>query len=42
MDAGKFIDEIVPLKVQQLDGSVVDFSVDEHPVATPPSRSWRA
>ncbi len=31
MDAGKFIDEIVPLKVQQLDGSVVDFSVDEHP-----------
>jgi len=31
MDAGKFIDEIVALKVQQLDGSVVDFSVDEHP-----------
>ena len=31
MDAGKFIDEIVPFKVQQLDGSVVDFSVDEHP-----------
>ena len=33
MDAGKFIDEIVPLKVQQLDGSVVDFSVDEHPAS---------
>jgi len=31
IDAGKFIDEILPLKVQQLDGSVVDFSVDEHP-----------
>ena len=31
IDAGKFVDEIIPLKVQQLDGSVVDFSVDEHP-----------
>jgi acetyl-CoA C-acetyltransferase len=31
MDAGKFVDEIVPLKVEQFDGSVVDFSVDEHP-----------
>src|SRR6476469_4444478 len=31
MDAGKFIDEIVALKLQQLDGSVVDFRVDEHP-----------
>lgn len=31
MDAGKFVDEILPLKIQQLDGSVVDFSVDEHP-----------
>jgi acetyl-CoA C-acetyltransferase len=31
MDAGKFIDEIIPIKVQQFDGSVVDFSVDEHP-----------
>jgi len=31
MDAGKFLDEILPLKVQQLDGSVTDFSVDEHP-----------
>ncbi|MCK0174872.1 MULTISPECIES: thiolase family protein [Mycobacteriaceae] len=31
MDAGKFLDEIVPLKVTQADGSVVDFSVDEHP-----------
>ncbi|MGY4710961.1 thiolase family protein [Mycolicibacterium sp. CBM1] len=31
IDAGKFLDEILPLKVQQLDGSVTDFSVDEHP-----------
>jgi acetyl-CoA C-acetyltransferase len=31
IDAGKFVDEILPLKVQQLDGSVIDFSVDEHP-----------
>lgn len=31
IDAGKFLDEIVPLKVQLPDGSVVDFSVDEHP-----------
>jgi len=31
IDAGKFVDEIIPLKVQQLDGSVTDFSVDEHP-----------
>lgn len=31
MDAGKFLDEIVPLKVEQFDGSVIDFSVDEHP-----------
>jgi acetyl-CoA C-acetyltransferase len=31
MDAGKFVDEIVPLKVEQFDGSVIDFSVDEHP-----------
>ncbi|ULE33297.1 thiolase family protein [Mycobacterium sp. IDR2000157661] len=30
-DAGKFADEIVPLKVEQFDGSVIDFSVDEHP-----------
>lgn len=30
-DAGKFLDEIVPLKVTQADGSVTDFSVDEHP-----------
>ena len=30
-DAGKFADEIVPLKVTSADGSVVDFSVDEHP-----------
>ncbi len=31
IDEGKFVDEIIPLKVQQFDGSVVDFSVDEHP-----------
>ncbi|MEU6562430.1 thiolase family protein [Nocardia nova] len=31
IDAGKFADEILPLKVQQHDGSVVDFAVDEFP-----------
>jgi acetyl-CoA acyltransferase len=31
MDAGKFLDEIIPMKIQQFDGTVVDFSVDEHP-----------
>jgi acetyl-CoA acyltransferase len=31
IDDGKFLAEILPLKVQQPDGSVVDFSVDEHP-----------
>jgi acetyl-CoA C-acetyltransferase len=31
IDAGKFLDEIVPLKVSQPDGSVIEFSVDEHP-----------
>ena len=31
IDAGKFLDEIIALKVEQFDGSVVDFSVDEHP-----------
>jgi acetyl-CoA acyltransferase len=31
IDAGKFVDEIIPLKVQQFDGSVVEFSVDEQP-----------
>ena len=31
IDAGKFVDEILPLKIQQFDGSVVDFSVDEQP-----------
>lgn len=30
-DAGKFLNEIIPLKVEQFDGSVIDFSVDEHP-----------
>jgi acetyl-CoA C-acetyltransferase len=31
MDAGKFLDEIIPLKITQPDGSVTEFSVDEHP-----------
>lgn len=31
IDDGKFVAEIVPLKVQLPDGSVMDFSVDEHP-----------
>jgi acetyl-CoA acyltransferase len=31
IDAGKFHEEILPLKITQIDGSVVDFSVDEHP-----------
>ncbi|MDT5154750.1 MAG: acetyl-CoA acyltransferase [Mycobacterium sp.] len=31
IDAGKFLDEIIPLKVTLPDGSVIDFSVDEHP-----------
>src|SRR5246500_1543006 len=31
MDSGKFVAEIIPLKVTLPDGSVVDFSVDEHP-----------
>ena len=31
IDAGKFVDEIIPLKITQLDGSVTDFSIDEHP-----------
>ncbi|MDR3661484.1 MAG: thiolase family protein [Mycobacterium sp.] len=30
-DAGKFVDEIVPLKVTLNDGSVIEFTVDEHP-----------
>jgi acetyl-CoA acetyltransferase family protein len=30
-DAGKFVDEIVPLKIQGPEGALVDFSVDEHP-----------
>jgi acetyl-CoA C-acetyltransferase len=30
-DAGKFADEILPLKISQADGSVVEFAVDEHP-----------
>jgi acetyl-CoA acyltransferase len=31
IDDGKFVDEIVPLKLQQPDGSLTEFSVDEHP-----------
>ena len=31
IDAGKFVDEIFPLKIELSDGTVVDFSVDEHP-----------
>jgi acetyl-CoA C-acetyltransferase len=31
IDAGKFVDEIVPLKVQAPDGSTFEFAVDEHP-----------
>jgi acetyl-CoA acyltransferase len=31
IDAGKFLDEIIPLKVTLPDGSVIDFSVDEFP-----------
>jgi acetyl-CoA acyltransferase len=31
IDDGKFVHEIVPLKLQQPDGSLTEFSVDEHP-----------
>jgi acetyl-CoA acyltransferase len=31
MDAGKFVDEILPLKITQVDGSITEFAVDEHP-----------
>lgn len=31
IDAGKFVDEILPLKITQVDGSVTEFAVDEHP-----------
>jgi acetyl-CoA acyltransferase len=30
-DAGKFVEEILPLKVTQFDGSITEFAVDEHP-----------
>jgi acetyl-CoA acetyltransferase family protein len=30
-DAGKFVDEIAPIKVTAADGSVKEFAVDEHP-----------
>jgi acetyl-CoA C-acetyltransferase len=31
IDAGKFLEEIVPLKVAGPDGALVEFAVDEHP-----------
>jgi acetyl-CoA acetyltransferase family protein len=31
IDAGKFVDEIVPIKVKLRDGSLTEFAVDEHP-----------
>jgi acetyl-CoA C-acetyltransferase len=31
IDAGKFVDEIVPIKVATPDGGMVEFAVDEHP-----------
>jgi len=31
IDDGKFVDEIVPLKTQGADGTLIEFSVDEHP-----------
>ncbi|SNT36789.1 thiolase family protein [Rhodococcoides kyotonense] len=34
IDAGKFDDEIAPIKVTTMDGSVVEFAVDEHPRRT--------
>ncbi len=40
IDAGKFVNEMLPLKITQLDGSVTEFAVDGHPRgATSPSRS---
>lgn len=31
IDSGKFLDEIIPIKVRRNDGSVSEFAVDEHP-----------
>jgi acetyl-CoA acetyltransferase family protein len=31
IDAGKFVEEIAPLKIERPDGSVIEFAVDEHP-----------
>jgi len=31
IDAGQFVDEIVPIEALQMDGSYVTFAVDEHP-----------
>lgn len=33
-EAGKFLDEIAPIKVTTKDGSSIEFAVDEHPRAT--------
>ena len=34
IDAGKFVDEIVPIKVKLRDGTITEFAVDEHPRRT--------
>jgi len=34
IDAGKFVEEILPMKVPTADGSLVEFAVDEHPRRT--------
>ena len=34
IDAGKFVEEILPMKVPAADGSLVEFAVDEHPRRT--------
>ncbi len=34
IDEGRFVDEIVPLKVLQRDGSLLTFEIDEHPRRT--------
>ena len=31
IDAGRFVEEIAPVKASRRDGSIVDFKVDEHP-----------
>jgi acetyl-CoA acetyltransferase family protein len=34
IDAGQFVDEIVPVQMREGDGTVVEFAVDEHPRRT--------